>query len=236
MGWFGKSLAHGNDSAADTLQAIVTDTTLPVSQKVRDDALLLLVKSATLDSNALATHALQVIWQARDGVDMAKAPKAALEALLGGPEHAMIALLLGEAYADGRFDGMPDAVDAKRYLEMAAAAGEAQAWRQLGDLESAGVVPDASAERAFADYQKGADAGEPGAINDLGVAYAQGLGTPVDQAKAFAAFKRAAELGHAPAMYDLDISYARGAGTPLTRAAPARRSRPTTPPNGFSAP
>ncbi len=227
LGWFGKSLAHGNDSAADTLQAIVTDTTLPVSQKVRDDALLLLVKSATLDSNALATHALQVIWQARDGVDMAKAPKAALEALLGGPEHAMIALLLGEAYADGRFDGMPDAVDAKWYLEMAAAAGEAHAGGSSATSSRlAWCRTRAPSERSPTTRR---------APTPASPARSTTSASPMPKGSA----RRSTRPRPSPRSSAPPNSAMRRRCTispSLTRAAPARRSRPTTPPNGFSTP
>ena len=212
LDWIAKSVGKGNPTAADRLQAIVTDPSLDVAQSVRDGALLRLGRASR--TNGLAANALTAVWQVRLGRGFVRKPEEALKALLSyAPERGMAALLLGVGYAEGRIGGAPDPDEATRFLKMAAAAGEAQAYQTLGDLQLTGR-PGTSPEQAFAFYRQGADAGDPGAINDLGFAYAKGIGTPVDLAKSFAAFKRAADMRYAPAMWDVALSYERGAGTP----------------------
>lgn len=210
--WLTRSLSTGNGWAAGTLVALATDDKLEAPQADRDRALLTLVKAVDRESNAAAAEALRLIYQAREGVDMRSATQEALERRLDGPQRGMAALLLGLGFREGRFGGKPDGVEAARWFSAAIEAGEAEAYRHLGDLNADDSIPNATPEAAFLNYKAGAERGEPGAINNLGVAYRTGLGVPQNLDLAFQNFKRAAERGYPSAMHNLGVAYQLGLG------------------------
>ena len=215
--WLSKGLAAGNGWAAGSLMAIANDKSLDVSQQDRDEAMMRLLKAARLNSNPVAAEALNMIFKESTGIDTDSPTRASLERELSGSQRGMAAMLLGLGYMEGNFGGKPDGPKAATYFRLATEAGEAQAWRHLGDLEVDRLVPDANPRQAFLYYQRGTEAGDVAAINDLGIAFRKGIGTRIDDVRAFDQFQRAAERGFAPAMYNLGVSYQRGIGTPVSR-------------------
>jgi len=214
--WLSKGLAAGNGWAAGSLVTIANDKSLDISPEDREEALMRLVMAANLEGNDTAVEALRMIFKAREGIDILAPTQATLEQALSGSQRGMAAMLLGLGYMDGRFGGKPDGPKAATYFRMATEAGEAQAWRHLGDLEAEKMVPGANAQQAFRYYQRGAEAGDVAAMNNLGFAYRKGFGTKVDDVKAFEQFRLASERGLAFAMYNLALCYQRGVGTPAS--------------------
>jgi uncharacterized repeat protein (TIGR03803 family) len=116
--------------------------------------------------------------------------------------------------------------EAKRYLEAkdyaqalqlfqkAAAAGDAQAMYELGELYNRGVVPPFSPDYAQARqwYEKAAAASHAQAMFNLGWLYQRGLGVPQDYAQARRWYEKAAAAGNAQAMNFLGNLYANGHG------------------------
>ncbi|HEX3431840.1 MAG TPA: hypothetical protein VHT03_13245 [Rhizomicrobium sp.] len=127
--------------------------------------------------------------------------------------------VLGLQYLDGDGVAVNEAEGAK-WLERAAARGEAVAAYRLGTLYERGHGVAADQAKATEWYAVAAKAGNRKAMHNLAVAYAQGTGVQKDLAFAAKWFLRAANLGLPDSQFNLAVLYERGMGVPqsLTEA------------------
>jgi len=109
--------------------------------------------------------------------------------------------------------GLDDAQQRARY-EKAAAAGNAQAMRELGKLyrDGRGVPRDYDVARQW--YEKAAAAGDSLAMCELGYFYKSARGVPRDYDVARQWYEKAAAAGNAQAVYELGVFYENGLGVP----------------------
>jgi TPR repeat protein len=94
--------------------------------------------------------------------------------------------------------------------QKAAAAGDPEDWKELGNLYKAGEGVAQSDAEALAWYRKAAAQGNAAAIYNLGVMYDNGHGVDKDHALAGQWYRKAIDLGFAPAMYNLGLMYEYG--------------------------
>lgn len=139
--------------------------------------------------------------------------------------------LLGQIYLDGGDGITPDAVEAGRWLRLAAANGEPSGAYALAALTDDGTLTppgmdlsDATARTREATrlYLVAAEAGSVPGMVETGARYTRGIGTPRDMAAARRWFRQAADAGNAHAQFNLGVLYASGAvadGTPDMAAA-----------------
>ena len=101
---------------------------------------------------------------------------------------------------------------ARRWLQRAADAGNADAANELGILytNGQGVSQDHSKSRQL--YEKAAKSGNVLAMSNLGLLYERGWGGTRDYAKARDWFQKAADAGNVIAMSELGFLYANGFG------------------------
>jgi localization factor PodJL len=119
--------------------------------------------------------------------------------------------LLGLEYVDGDGVAINEAEGAK-WLQRAAAQGEAVAAYRLGTLYERGHGVTADRSMAVRWYVAAAKAGNRKAMHNLAVAYAQGTGVQKDLSLAAEWFQRAANLGLADSQFNLAVLYERGLG------------------------
>jgi TPR repeat protein len=86
----------------------------------------------------------------------------------------------------------PDPEEAARWLRLAIAGGETEAWNDLARLALAGQVPEADRRTTFRWFREQAEAGDLTAAFNLGLCLAEGIGEPRDATEALVWFERAA--------------------------------------------
>lgn len=159
-----------------------------------------------------------------DGLGVARDLPRALALYRRGAENGSVKaqFRLGTLYWLGA-PGIPvNRGEGRRYLAMAAAAGDSEAAAYL-----AGATPDGDplaeadlaiaagdAERAARILATAADAGNARAQTRLAWCYEAGRGVERDLARAAQWFRRAAEAGDGEAMHALAVMHATGAGQP----------------------
>jgi hypothetical protein len=103
---------------------------------------------------------------------------------------------------------------AMRAFERAEAAGDPQAFYNLGVAHAEGRAVPRDPVRAVAYYRRGAAAGNALAAFNLAQAYRKGEGAPQDFAEAARWYERAAKRGDYRAGNELGILYVEGRGVP----------------------
>ena len=103
----------------------------------------------------------------------------------------------------------------KRWLAMAAASGDTDAYWDIAEAYIEGVLVDQDYSEAHAWLTKGAELNDPVCLYNLGVQYVQGDGVEPDPVRAFDCFRRAAELGDTNARFNLAMCFFKGLGTPV---------------------
>ena len=111
--------------------------------------------------------------------------------------------------------GVPqDAVEALKWLNLAADQGAASAQSSLGDMYSLGEgVPEDDVEGARW-YRLAADQGWAGAQSNLGAMYRNGEGVPQDYVEALRLYRLAADQGNVFGQHNLGYMYTNGVGVP----------------------
>ena len=120
---------------------------------------------------------------------------------------------LGECYADGDCEGIPqDYTKARQWYEKAAAQGDAYAQVHLGVMyrQGKGVRQDYVKARKW--YEKAAKQGDASAQFNLGQMYRKGEGVRQDYVKARQWYEKAAAQGIAEAQNNLGFMYDYGQG------------------------
>lgn len=95
-----------------------------------------------------------------------------------------------------------------------AAAGDAVAQRQLGNLYRTGAGVAQSDAEALAWYRKAAAQGDVVAVYNLGVMYDNGFGVDQDHEEAARWYEQAVARNYAPAMYNLALQHEYGMSRP----------------------
>ncbi len=107
-------------------------------------------------------------------------------------------------------------------LKQAAANGNAQAQRQLGEAYASGRGGAPNYKEAAVWLTKAAEQGDASAQYGLAQLYEAGQGVKQNDVEALAWYRKAAEQGHAGAQYGLAVLYAFGRGTPVKDAEAAQ--------------
>ena len=105
-----------------------------------------------------------------------------------------------------------NSIDALKFFQMAADAGNSEASFELGEMHANGLGTAKSFERAIPYYRKAADAEEPRAMYALGECYYYGKGVPKDRKRAFYYLSRAAGYDNPHAQNRLGDIYRKGNG------------------------
>ena len=105
-----------------------------------------------------------------------------------------------------------NSIDALKFFQMAADAGNSEASFELGEMHANGLGTAKSFERAIPYYRKAADAEEPRAMYALGECYYYGKGVPKDPKRAFYYLSRAAGYDNPHAQNRLGDIYRKGNG------------------------
>lgn len=108
-------------------------------------------------------------------------------------------------------------VQARRWMEQAAAAGFVTAQHDMGQALETGAFGRRELVLAHDWYQRAAEAGSADAQVALGTAFYLGRGRPQDGAQAAHWFREAAKTGDVGAMYLLASMYEKGDGVPADR-------------------
>jgi len=112
---------------------------------------------------------------------------------------------VGSAYDFG--NGAPSSKDkAKKYYQMAAEQGYAEAQNSLGSI----YQEEKNYDEAKSWYELAFEQNHPMATTSLGLLYDLGLGVPQDRKKGFEFFSKAANLGHGRAMWNIANMYGAG--------------------------
>jgi TPR repeat protein len=166
-----------------------------------------------------ATFNLGILYE--DGLGVDKNPAQALSyyrrgAQLGSQKSMFRAGLI---YWHGARGVAQDRVEARRFLEMAAAAGDTDAPRYLAEagetdpvLRADQLAAEGRPAEAFATLSQAASVGNVLAQTRLAWAYEAGRGVTRDLDLAAQWFRRAADAGNGEAMYALAVMHATGAG------------------------
>lgn len=104
-------------------------------------------------------------------------------------------------------------VDALRWYEKSAEAGDARAQFLLAHKFENGIGVDADLAKAAAWYRKAAEGGHAEAQFKLATLLEQGRGVPRDVEAAFGWYGSAAESGLVVAQYNYGVAYLNGSGT-----------------------
>lgn len=179
-----------------------------------------------------ASFNLGILYE--DGLGVARDMATALDYYRRGAANGSVkaAFRLGLLYWLGAPEVARNEVEGRRYLAIAAAAGDSEAARYLaagdGDPDRQSVLMQADTAlaagrpaEAVGILQAAAAAGDPHAQTRLAWHYEAGRGIARDLAQAAKWFTVAAEAGNAEAMYALAVMHATGAGRPQD----PRRSR-----------
>jgi hypothetical protein len=105
-----------------------------------------------------------------------------------------------------------DHAEARRHYDLAAAAGYAMAFNNIGAQYEGGQGVPVNYPEAARWYRKAADAGEPAAMIDLGWLYETGHGVAKDLPEAFRLYDAAVKAGEPSAMNNLGLMFMRGTG------------------------
>ena len=112
---------------------------------------------------------------------------------------------VGSAYDFGK--GAPSSKDkAKKYYQMAAEQGYAEAQNSLGSI----YQEEKNYNQAKSWYELASEQNHPMATSSLGLLYDLGLGVPQDRKKGFELYSKAANLGHGRAMWNIANMYGAG--------------------------
>jgi uncharacterized protein len=112
---------------------------------------------------------------------------------------------VGSAYDSG--NGAPSSKDkAKKYYQMAAEQGYAEAQNSLGSI----YQEEKNYVEAKSWYELASEQNHPMATTSLGLLYDLGLGVPQDRKKGFEFYSKAANLGHGRAMWNIANMYGAG--------------------------
>jgi hypothetical protein len=106
----------------------------------------------------------------------------------------------------------PDSIEARKWLEIAAIANDAEACASLGWIYQLGKGIPVDPAKAFSYYSKAALFGSAAGKFNLALAYEQGIGTSVDYQKAREVLENASRDGHADATAELGRLYSAGQG------------------------
>ena len=133
-------------------------------------------------------------------------PAAAADADAAAETDAAALLAEGVGFWYGTGGNGYDKEKALDALRRAAAAGNADAYYYLGEIESAGARP-GRAEHVLKYYQKAAELGSPLGLYGQGLAYRDGRGVPEDPGRAKELFEQALEKGCELARIGLGLLY-----------------------------
>lgn len=168
-----------------------------------------------------ADVAFQLGVMARDGrggLPRSVTPRYLRHAADGGVAGARYELAL--FYLDG---AAPDPARARGLMQVAAAAGDVNAQRDLGLMLLEGRGGPADWDQGASWLTRAADAGDPEAAYALGVFYSDGVLTRADDEAAAGWFQAAADAGHGRAAALLGVMALNGVGLPRSPAVAAAR-------------
>ncbi|NND50172.1 MAG: hypothetical protein HKN60_07955, partial [Rhizobiales bacterium] len=129
---------------------------------------------------------------------------------LSEKSYTAAAVNLGTMYLLGQ-DVEQDIAKARRFFEIGADAGNANALYQLGRMYKEGNGVSVDYPRAFEFYNRAVEASDHlGAMVQIGFMYTNGLGVTADQKQAFDYYKRAADQNHPAALNNVGLMYLTG--------------------------
>lgn len=102
-----------------------------------------------------------------------------------------------------------------KYFEMAASAGESEAYGPLGNMYLKGIGVEKDFEKAKSYFTKGIAKGDPNSFNGLGNMYLNGIGVTMDVSKAFTYFNASSSKGNPEGQYYYGYLFLKGIGTPI---------------------
>jgi SEL1 protein len=104
---------------------------------------------------------------------------------------------------------------AREHFEIAAEAGENEAFGPLGNMYLKGIGVNQNNETALKYFKIGSEKGDLTSLNGLGYMYANGFGVEKDLKKAAEFFEKSSNKGNPEGQYNLGLFYMTGQGVPL---------------------
>ena len=148
--------------------------------------------------------------------------------------HGPAQFYLAKVYEEGRFGVPANPVEARRWTERAARAGETRAMHNLALFHFEGTGGDRNLSQAVQWFRRAADAGLVDSQYNLGRMYEQGLGVPQNGAEAFKWYVIAGAGGDGEAR--ASVQRMRGQLSPEARSAAERSASAFRAQRGLAAP
>lgn len=159
---------------------------------------------------------LNGLWARRDREGLARVRPLLVREVEAGHGKGVEERYLGWLSFHGL--GTPrDLQESRRWHEVAAAKGDADAMFELYTLYATGLGCDLDADLALQWCQRAAAAGSARAMSNLGGFYATGQGVTKDEREGVRWYERAAEAGSGRAASNLGVMAAIGQGMPVDR-------------------
>ncbi len=149
-----------------------------------------------------------------------------IKSKLSPPSLTVIQMVdLGNDYLNGINGKTKDYAKAKKWFEMAAEQGNAEAYLSIGWMYDKGLGVSQDLAEAIKWYRKAAEQGNVLAQNNLGVMFRIGKGVPKDYTEALKWFRKSADQGNDIGMTNVGYMYDEGLGVPQDYAEAERYYR-----------